>query len=76
MNPRYKRYIQAEIGFVSPLSGETPVLEKFGVEQGLQVVVPPGEFTSVYAKSQYNDHESGRTASIIVWSPERRNIGQ
>jgi hypothetical protein len=76
INPTYKRYMQAEIGFVSPLHGETPVLEKFGVEQGQKLVVPAGGFSNVYAKSQYNDHAPGRTTGIIVWSPEHRNKDQ
>lgn len=76
LKPAYKNYFQAKVEFVTTVDGDTPVLEKLGIEQALKITIPPLSYESIYAKSNTSEHVPGRTSGIIVWSPEHRNIGQ
>ena len=76
LNPKYKRYFQAKVELTATVDGDTPFLEKVGIEQAIKITVPPQSYQEVYAKSNSSEHVSGSTTGIVVWSPENRNIGQ
>lgn len=72
----YLRYFQAKVDLLAVTDGDTPILEKVGVEQGHKLTIGPQAYQSIYAQSNYSNHVVGRTSGVLVWSPEFRNIGQ
>jgi hypothetical protein len=76
LNPTYQRYFQVKVELTTTVEGETPILEKVGIESGLKVNVPAQSYADIFAKSQYSDHVPGRSAGVLVWSPEGRNKDQ
>lgn len=73
LDPRYRRYCQAKIEFHSPQDGQTPVLEKVGVEEGLKITIPSKESRDIYVKSGFSDHVQGRDTFLLAWYFESRN---
>jgi hypothetical protein len=76
LNPKYKSYFQARLEFHSPSPGETPILEKVGVEEGTRATVPASEYRDIYVKSTYSNHIPDRETNLLVWFFESRNIKQ
>ena len=74
VEPRYRRYFQAKIEFISAVDGQTPVLKRVGIEEAVKVTVPAQQSQPVYVKSNLSDHETGRPASLISWYFESRDV--
>jgi len=75
-HPTYSAYLQARVEFSSPSDGQTPLLEKIGVEEARSLTIPAGSTGSVYVKSTLEGHSPSRTSKLVVWFLESRNEEQ
>lgn len=76
LNPQYANYFQARLEFHTTVSGETPLLERVGIEEGFKVTISGNNYSDIYVKSTYTNHIFGRTSNLVVWFLETRNEEQ
>jgi hypothetical protein len=70
------QFIQIRVDFNSSQDGETPILEKVGVEQPVSVDIDPNTFNTIYLKSNTSENKSGSNAALLIWSYEFGNSEQ
>jgi len=73
ISPNYKRFFQVKVDLSSLEDGQTPVLHSVGLENNINVSVSPKSYATVFAKSRFNTHTSGRISGLIVWSANNTN---
>ncbi len=76
LNPKYSNYFQARVEFYSPAEGQTPRLERIGIEEAFPVTVAEGTSGDIYVKSAFTEHVQGRESKLVVWYLESRNKEQ
>jgi hypothetical protein len=67
IEPLSRRYIQFKVEFLSPSLGQTPILEKLGIEEGLNKTISANDNSNFYAKSYSSSYIRDTSAGLIVW---------